>query len=482
MTASFDFIPAIQNKKQDNNDQEFEDNNEPFEFTKASDISNNKEDQSFLNYLGETGAQLFSRGLERIIGLPGDVSSLGKGLITGEINPFQQLSGENKFQLPGQKELSQNREKNIEESNILPTIKKLLSNEQFGPSPFELPTSEDIKKGSEKLTGGLTKPKDEFQRIASEAFETFTDIALPGAGGKFRGAKPSIGRSVARKLGTAIGAQIPKEVLKSYGFSESAQDAAKLGSLFTLSLTMPRIFGERSVQNVYGDLYKERDALIPANANITSGSINNKLNNLKTRLSGIQSESTRPVISAINDLEKEISSGNVNVHDLLKNMRRINENRSGLYKLNLSKPESKQLKRNYTDFYKILDDEFENYAKTSNPEALKFHRQGNEVFGAYNESNKASKEINKFLRKYPYSPAISILFKDLAPAFGPETIAAGAASLAAYNSFKVLNRIYKSPELRKYYTNVLTNAIKEDSVATLRALQQLDNALKKENP
>jgi hypothetical protein len=92
--------------------------------------------------------------------------------------------------------------------------------------------------------------------------------------------------------------------------------------------------------------------------------------------------------------------------------------------------------------------------------------------------------LEKKLNFSPKSKAVQALFSFSPKAsvaglayLGPGAAAGGVAALSAYNGIKVLMRVSQSPTLRKYYKNVLSNAVKGNVGATSKNLKALDSGL-----
>lgn len=445
----------------------------PFKFVGADDFytSQKPEEQGVADYLAQTGTQAISRILERIGGLPGDIYKLGKGLLTGQAD----ITSELPF-FP--EELKKQREKNISESSIIPLIEKALSLEGGGPSPFSIPGSQEFKESSQDLSKGFTKPQDRFQEAVSEGAETFADLFLTGKGGKFSGSRPTLARSTARKVGQSIASQGSKELLKSMGYDEKTQDVGKLGTLFLTSLTFPALFGERSVQNVYKDFYNQRDRLINPNAKTSANTLISDLNRLENQLGGIQTEATRPIIQQISEVRELVQNGEISPTQLVDTLRRINTNRAALY--NIPHSARNELRRNYNRLYNSVDKAFSEWAELENPQALAAHRSGNEVFGAFSQSRKVSNYIRRIAPKLSTTSPLIYLFKDVLPTAGVSSAIAGA-TYGGIKSFEVMHRINNSPLLQRYYADVISNALKEDSASLIRSVNKFDNEYKKEN-
>jgi hypothetical protein len=437
-------------------------------FTPANEVveKNKQEEQGWLNYLGETGAQIGSRILERIAGFPQDLKRFAESAATGELG--EQL-GLPQFESPDKKPV-----RDFIKKLFQPTDPTALTNiPQYG--------SEEFKQISQELTGDITRPKDPFQKALSETAETFTDLYLGGAKGKVAsGFKAPGSRTFIRKLGTAIGAQIPKEVLKAYDFDESTQELTKLGTLFTLSTVLPAAFGERSIKNVYNDLYKKRDQAIPAQSVTNTQNLQNRLDSIKKELTGIQTPSTQPVLKAINELEGQIKDGFIETDKLVDSMRRINELRGDLYKLDVTKNTRQALRRNYAKLYNSIDGTFTQWAEQNSPQALRFHKEANEIFGAFNQSRKVSNFVSKNANKISLGSGIGLLFEagQLGLPAAGATALSGAAAFSGIKAFEVLDRIYRSPRLRQYYLDVVKYSLQEDAPKMIREMRKLDKGYK----
>lgn len=348
----------------------------------------------------------------------------------------------------------------------------------FGIDKKVLPTSSDIREFSEKASQGYLAPQNEFEGKIDEVISDITSMSLPGTGPfKF-----------ARNIGIPIVANLAKEGLKYGDASERTQAYGKVGSMVALDLLSRRSGGIKGYLN---SLFKQAEEAIPKGLSVNASKLEKSLGVLEKELSkGGARPSTKKSLEKVSEIKNEIRNGKIDAKRLSAYRPSINEAIAELggFQMEVPKKLKPQTIRNLNQVKSEVIKTLDEYGQKFNPEFLKYNRAANEGWAAYENSNK----IANFLRdKVPYSPkskATQALFS-LAPhaailgisSLSPATGAGAVAGAGIYNSYKVLDRVVRSPTLRKYYSETLKSAIKGNVTATAKNLKNLDNEISKSN-
>lgn len=422
------------------------DNNESAEispssiFKKARELPATEGSESSIASSGRNILRTGARAAESVIGAPAD-------LVSGISHGLNWVAGK----VPGGKQ----RTKEVEEFTS------------------KLPTSQNIKKWHEQFTGDYLKPQNESQELSDEIFSDAASLLLsPNKGG--------ILLKVGKALGLSTAANVAAKGAAELGVGEEGQVGAKMGTLFLTSL----LSGRKGGVNKYKDsLYDEARALRPEKAVVDTSEFNKNLRDLERSISaGGKAPSSVKALEKIKELRKKGSYGSMAVEELEASKRKINELRSGLYdEFKTDKVGRASAKRNLDNVAGVVDSALEKYGKT-NPEWLKKYREANQVHGVISQSRKISNFIGRNAKLASGSGAI---LHALSAVFNPSSVPAVATAVAGgaatLKSAELLYRISKSASLRKYYTNVLLSAAKEDAVTMNKNLQNMAEELEKED-
>lgn len=339
-----------------------------------------------------------------------------------------------------------------------------------------LPSSADFQRISEKLTGGYTAPRNESEAALDEFIGDVGSFALPG-GSNY---------SFARNLGIPLVANLAKEGIKYTGAADSTQAAVKNGTMFALDLLNPKK-GLPSVGRYINSLFRDAEAAIPSGALADAKDLSSSLKDLKNLLRrGGKAASDVPALKKISELENRILNNQISAHELPAFRVKINEAISELGGFGVQLPKS--VKRTAISKLGNVKDAVikagEKYGAT-NPEFLINWRNANEAAAVAHKSNYITNLIQKhFLTKFTSNAAKALFGLGVVPgaAYGGlkgATVGLGAtAGLASlYEGTKILHRVIASPTLRKYYSNVITNASKNNIPSMMSNLSLLDKKL-----
>lgn len=397
--------------------------------------------------IGRHAARSAARAGETALGLPGDLTQIANSAIKGLVNSAVQSP-------IGQAILGQGQHPELAE-NI--DIGKLVS-------PLGAPTSADIREQTKKIGEGFLEPQSEAEKFSDEIISDLTALAIP-----IKGKIPFL-----RTLGTAIGSNLIGKGAEMLGAGERTKTAAKLGSMFLLTAVNPK-----GAEKYANDLYAEAKKLVPKNATVPAKSLQKQIGALREQLKkGGTAPYKAPALTKLNEIQSKIKYGQIPVDELTEFKIDINKARSGLYgDVNLDKGGRAIAKRNLDSTAKIVDNALRDYGEI-NPAWAHKYRPANDAYGAIAQSKKVSSAISRFISKHPAS-SIATLGAELFLA--PKTVPAALAGFGALKSGELIARVIKSPELRKYYSNIVAAALKDDSIAIARNLEKIQKWGEKES-
>lgn len=383
---------------------------------------------------------------EQIIGAPGDVANLLHTYVTGPI--AKQITG-----------------KEQAEFHDTP-VGKLLG------------TSGSHRKNIAKLTGNFLEPKNEVERFVDDVVTDAASLLIPVK------SKIPFKQTLTRAGLTSLGANLFGKGVQDITGSEEKGSVAKAASLFGLSLLNPE-----GASKFLGKLYDKAEAALPKGAKTSARSLESSINNLKNDVTKSRS------LSSLADSEKFVIDESQKVLDLIKDgeisveqawaaKRSLNEQ---LQKAIYSTPDKKAQARTRklaANINGYLRDTLENYGK-KNPQFGENFKSAEEGFGALAQSNFISRSAEKIMKYSPATSGLPQLFGSALAGVGTAALGSGGVTAAgaavAYPTAKLLYRISKSTALKKYYSEALKAAAKQDAVVFNRELQKLDEGLQREN-
>ena len=339
-------------------------------------------------------------------------------------------------------------------------------------APYKLfPSSQDIRKNVTKgLFGEKLEPKNEWEAKADEVVSDFAALALPFPGAQFKVIKPAL---------LSLGGNVASEIVGKMGGSEKEKTYAKLGTILAGSMINPK-----AAENLKNDLYKDARAARPADAKVNAGNLSTKSSALEKELmkGDPKAASKTKAVGLLKDLRSKIENKEISVDELEQFKRDINEARSSLYEtFKTDKVGRKSAKRNLDSVSKLVDSTLSEYGK-QNPQWEAFYRPANEVHGAIAQSKKARDVISRVAKKYGHHAILPILgLGHYGGATAIEGVLGSAAiGAAGLGASEIGSRIWKSPTLRKHYTNLVNSALADDVVLIEENLKKLEKALKEE--
>lgn len=350
----------------------------------------------------------------------------------------------------------------------------------------KLPTSKDLRTFSEKASLGYTKPKNEFEERGGELAQDIASLAIPG----------SQSYGLLRNIGIPLVANLAKEGVKLTGSGEQGQDATKAALMIGLDLISQRkalsgkVLGD-SGKAYAGKLFNEAREAIPENAMVKVGDLPNKIEELeKIMKRGGSRPSTRAALDKMKELKSDIKNGEIEAINLYEYRPAINElvDELGGFGFSSTPAIKEKAIHNLNQVKSNVIDSLETYGKTENPNFLRPYQAANEAYSTASKSNVISSFLQKRFGSVMKSPLTKALFGISVPAtqigIGIASPASGVAAIGAkgiYDGGKVLYRVAKSPTLAKYYGKVLAGALSGNTAEVLTNLQLLDKELSNNN-
>jgi hypothetical protein len=341
-----------------------------------------------------------------------------------------------------------------------------------------LPTSKSLREQSEKLSKGYTKPENEFEERIGEIQQDIASMMIPGS--------PKY--NFFRNIGIPLIANLAKEGI-SYTGNEKLGDASKVGIMIALDLMHLKGGGAKKFAS---NLFNESEKLIPEGATLKTKNLEKGLLNLEKSLeSGGSAPSKEKSLKKISEIKSKIKNEEIEVRELVDFRKTINEIKSELggYEVQLPKNIKKKAIANLDLVKKEVINGLNEYGSSQNSEFLKLNKAANEAYAAYESSNKYADLIKQTVKNSIKNPGLKTILGLAGGGYGiysyGSAIAKGAATGAlplygAYEGYKILHQVIKSPTLRKFYGNILKGAASGNSSQVSRNAKALDKALEEE--
>ncbi len=383
--------------------------------------------------------QLGARGAESIVSLPGELAEFGERFV-----PRETLKkGAEKIGLGKGAEI------------LLDTFEK------YAPSKA-LPRKQEVRQFTKDLFGDTFEPQTEAEEFVGETFGEFASLVFP-----FLGAVKPL-----RALITTIGANAAKQTGEWLGLSDKASSMMKLGTYVLGSFIQPG-----TAKNFYERNYKAAGEALPENATVSSTRLSASLDGLEKELrkGGVSSADTG-ALKQIRNIRKQMEGAQTPIDSLIAGKRKINIDRGNIYEqLKGNKSGIRTANRNMEKISKIVDDSLSEYAK-QNPEWGKYYREANNAFGAFQNSQKASKFIKGSLGRWAVKhAAFGALLGHLG---GIKALAVGGAAVVLpYQVSKTLSQIFNSKPLAKEFQKLYQAALQGNLKAATESVKKIDAGL-----
>src|SRR5690606_402729 len=234
------------------------------------------------------------------------------------------------------------------------------------------------------------------------------------------------------------------------------------------------------------DLMNKGREMFPKNLMANTRRLQSKLDSLERSLSHADPR-TSLARQAISGLKKDIENGQTSIQSLLTQYDGINAAKRSRGMFELGKSDQQYATKSINKVLNALREEITDTG-SNNPEALKNWQNGLNAWASIHQSNK----IQNWVKNLANGPYGKFLTGPAAALFGgaalgasklPLAVSAPAAGITtgAYNTGKVLMRMWKSPVLRNYYWNAVNAAIGENKNAFISNYNKLNKELKKES-
>ncbi len=390
-------------------------------------------------HLARTGA----RATETVLGLPGDIAQLGKGLASV---------------LPEEPAFLK-KDENIVQKKGRELIEKL-------------PTSQDLQEFSSQLTSGFTDPQGAWEKFGDEITGLSTALLIPMK-------DPTKFKSLLKSLGLSFGkATIAKGLGKGaelLGAEEKGKLATELGSLLLMGAIGPNVANEY-VEGAYNQARKA----IPNGTMLPTQNLNEGLQQLEGSLSsGIMTATKKQVLKDLKSLKNKASGGAMPASELVEAYHDINETMTSQKLFDeLSKTQMRKLKNRYNQLKGEIDNELSSYGKY-NPEFYENWKSANQGFATIQESKKLNQWISRKVKNLPEKLAGGValeLFYGHPIGAAATTAGIGTAYMAS-RAGQALYQISKSPLLRKHYLNAAKAGANQNFPAFLKSIEKLEKGL-----
>lgn len=453
--------------------------NDPFASVRVQGNLDSTSEESLINWGARNLASNASRIGEQVLGRYGNVEKFAREALKN-IPAVGGLIGWGLSELVG----PENWEKMLTFEGSAPKIPMPGEEKDQRKKGSFLPSSEDFKELSQIATGGYTKPKTEGE----EAFQEFTEdvgslISLRtgiGSPNVAAGKRPMM-QLINRHLLIPAAANATKQTLKSMGVDE---DTANMGKM---AIWLPFTLSNEINANKYAaDLMNKGREMFPKNLMANTRRLQSKLDSLERSLSHADPR-TSLARQAISGLKKDIENGQTSIQSLLTQYDGINAAKRSRGMFELGKSDQQYATKSINKVLNALREEITDTG-SNNPEALKNWQNGLNAWASIHQSNK----IQNWVKNLANGPYGKFLTGPAAALFGgaalgasklPLAVSAPAAGITtgAYNTGKVLMRMWKSPVLRNYYWNAVNAAIGENKNAFISNYNKLNKELKKES-
>jgi len=389
-----------------------------------------------LREIGRHVARTGSRITESLLGLPSDI------LQTAQIGARGLEKGASK----------------IREKIGLPPLKTQEKRPGF-------PGSEELKKISTKLFGEKVTAQSPVESFIDDIVSDAAVLAIP-----VKGKIPFM-----RSIGTSIVGNVGAEAAKKMGFQEKGQAIAKLGAFFLSGLA-----GRGNVKKYWTQQYKLAEESVPPRTRLNANKLDRQLDKLNSQLrkGGVETPSQKFVEKPLKDLKKIIRDGEMRVEDAVAAKIKINELRSGLFDEVKGKSGQKYARTKINDISHFLDETIERYGK-ENPKFLKHYKAANEAFGGFQQSKRVSNWINRHIPFGKLNKESLLIIEAL---FKPASLKISVPGYAAFKGGELLTRMFKNPTLRRFYGNMLKDAVNENKSGFLKNIKKIENEIEKKDP
>jgi len=332
----------------------------------------------------------------------------------------------------------------------------------------KLPGAEELHEMALKKHGKIIEPKSEKEKAAQEIESDFGSmLSTPGL-------------SLWNKFLAPIGGQATKQIIKSFGGEEKAQEIGKLGFM-----ALSSIANLGNAQKVASQAINQAEQMIPRGVRFKAQPTEQALANIRNSpwYKTGATASKGPAIQEINRVEDAIRNGTIDAHEAMQLRRDINEARKQLGGFSLNQPvDKKQALKYLNEVDKALIATMENYGTRVNPNWWNSYNRAQEAFRVTQRSRVLSEFIERNAKPLQSQTAKTLfhIAGSSALVHTPAALTAVIPTVAMAKSIQIMNRMIRSPVLRNHYADVLKQAAVGNAAATQKALERFDKIAQSE--
>jgi hypothetical protein len=336
-----------------------------------------------------------------------------------------------------------------------------------------LPTSEDIKDISQKITGGYTKPKTSGEEKVGKVIE---DI-----GSTIAGSRRFDPRSVmVNNLGIPAASNVVQNVVEDLGFGKDKATYSKMGAWMALSL-LGNVNAPQYASSLMNQGRNGVPNQLPFNVPRMQQRLQNVANDPHLLHADPRSALAREEIASI---QRDLANGQTSVRSLMTSYDGVNaaKRSKGLFEFN--RDDQIFARASIDRVRHAVRDEIMESAQQF-PDALNSWRNGIQAWAVIHQSRSITNWIDGLARG-PYN---KVLAGPAAGLFGVTSYAgwkapliAGPAALAVPAGYKVAQTAYRTwqnPNLSNYYWNAISAAQEENVPAFINNYNKLNKGLEK---
>lgn len=413
------------------------------------------EEEGMFGYIARNIAANASRVAEQVVGRYGNIEKFGKDIL--KENPWvagpvgwaiAEWMGEDKWER---------------------LVKGPKGNQQI------IPTSADLKRASQELSGGYTKPKTEGEEKFQNKIE---DIASTVKGRNFTNPIP---KDIAlNNFLTPVAANATKDIVKDLGFGEDKADLAKLAVWLPLSLAF-----NVNAPKYAADLMNQGRRGFPNTLTANTVRYENTINNAGRNL--LQGDPRSALAQQqLAGIRNDIATGQTSMQDLMRRYDAINAAKRDRGLFALGRSDRNAAIANINQVRDGVRNEIEHLG-ASNPLALKSWQNGIKAFSTIHTSN----AITNWIERIAKGPYAKILTGPAAAMFGlgsygisklPLITGTQSAALSvSYKTGQTLYRMWSDPNLNNYYWKAISAAQAENLPAFINNYNKFNERLEKES-
>lgn len=338
--------------------------------------------------------------------------------------------------------------------------------------PILPPTGAQIKEKTQALAPSL-KPQNKVEKFGDEILEDAT--ALLSRPSKAATKAPKYAKKFLKSIGVAVGSNVAAEGVGEVTGSEKAKSYTKMGTMLFLDML------KKNPQKAVDKEYAKATALLKPNVTTKVTRLPTTIEKLRKMVSkGTDAPSEKFVKDELNKLERKIKPGKrMGVEEISATKRSLNEKLSEFIYNSSDRTAKARARKLLNQVQSDLKSELQEYGKKQ-PEWWKAYQNAEGSHAALAKSKVVGNFIkNNLSKKLVYYPLASFLVGN--PGAIASTLKTGSVAFIPYKTLQIGYRIYKSPVLRKHYTDLVKAAARNDAAAMNKNALALQKKLKEED-